>query len=321
MEGNRNAVYLFERLNRPIDLADAVQFVASDDPETKTIPNYSQSFDYIPAKTFFLKVDTAAVKASGAFAEKDFNKIQPEISWKIKENAIDKSDLIILDIIAHNNWKRPVYFASAGFETNVGLNEYLQMEGLAYRLVPVKTACLNSECGGINTAIMYDKLMNTFDWGRIGEPDVYMDDFHIRTVSILRMRAMFVRLAEALIDENKKDSAILVLDKCCKVLPNSKIPDDIYTIGLIESYYLAGAYDKANSLANHFSETCMEELNYFFSLKGVYRELVDYEIRLDMQMLQNIMTVLKKYDQAVLSTPLAKEFNRFFKLYQAGSGK
>jgi hypothetical protein len=266
-------------------------------------------------------VDTEAVKASGAIAPKDYNKIQSEIVWKIKENVIGKSDLIILDILAHNNWKRPVYFASAGFETNVGLNEYLQMEGLAYRLVPIRTPCQNYECGQINTKIMYDLAMHKFDWGRINEPDVYMDHFHLRTVSVLRMRTMFVRLADALINENKKDSAIQVLDRCRQVLPSSKIPDDTYTIGLIEAYYMAGAYEKGNNVVRDFSKICIDELNYFFSLKKDLREYVDYEIRLDLQMLQEMKNNVTKYNQKDLGDQLEKDFNQFFKMYQVQGGK
>ena len=47
---------------------------------------------------------------------------------------------MLLDLLATNNWERPVYFAiTVGRENYLGLEEYFQLEGLAFRVVPIKT--------------------------------------------------------------------------------------------------------------------------------------------------------------------------------------
>jgi mevalonate pyrophosphate decarboxylase len=72
-------------------------------------------------------------------AVKDTARLTKAIKWSINRQYLTKNDLMVLDLIAHNNWKRPIYFAvTTGSEAYLGLEEYFQLEGLAYRLVPIK---------------------------------------------------------------------------------------------------------------------------------------------------------------------------------------
>jgi hypothetical protein len=99
----------------------------------------TEILDIIPSRTIRIPVDSAEVLASGTVKPEDAGKIVPYIDIKLKGSSIMKSQLMVLDILAHNKWKRPIYFVTGYHDDALGLEEYFQLEGLAYRLVPIKS--------------------------------------------------------------------------------------------------------------------------------------------------------------------------------------
>ena len=93
--------------------------------------------------------------------------------------------MMILDLLSNNNWDRPIYFVSVGTGNSTNLTDYFQLEGFAYRFVPIKTKFNYKAIGRIDTDILYDKYMNKFKWGGLGEPNVYIDENNIRTTKIV----------------------------------------------------------------------------------------------------------------------------------------
>jgi hypothetical protein len=313
----RNRVYIVEKIKKYIELKQALEFVASDNPDTKTISGYDQQLDFLPGRNFFIPIDKKQVLANGTVEPRDSKLITDTIKFTIKGSSIEKSQLGILNIIANNNWKRPIYFVACNNEGTVGLDEYMQCEGFAYRLVPVKTKFSNAlDCGRIKTEIMYNNMMNKFDYGRMEAPDVYMDEFHKRTLSVLRFKTQFVRLANSLLAEHKKDSAIKVLDKCRQLTPSYKIPNDMFTIGIADSYYAAGDKAKGLEVLKEYSNTCSEELTYFFSLRPGFQGLIDYEIRYNLEAMRQMHEVAVKYKDK-FEIELGEKFKHLSSIYES----
>ncbi len=308
----RDRIYIVEKIKDYINLKQAVDFVASDSPDTKKIGEYDQ-IDYLPGRNFIIPVDKQAVLKNGTVSLKDSDKIEKEIRFTVKGSDIDKSQLGTLDIIANNNLSRPIYFDACNIEGTLNLNEYLQLEGFAYRLVPIKTKYSSMlDCGKINTDVMYNNMMNKFDYGRMNALGVYLDQFHLRTLSVLKFKNNFTRLAKALLAENKKDSAIAVLNKCQELTPLDKVPDDIFSIAISETYFAAG--DTANGLKimKRYSQTCSEKLGYFLSLPKVFRENVDFDISYSLESLRQMLDVAEKYNQ-----PFKNELKNMLKKYNS----
>ncbi len=162
-----------------------------------------------------------------------------------KSKILYKNDLMMLDFIATNNWERPIYFTSPSTVEGVfDLTKYCHLEGgLAYRFMPLLADHLMEGIGGINVDRCYDLLVNKARWGgRLNEPNVYVDA-ESRRNSIMP-KQNYLRLASALVDLNKMDSAVRVLDTCQKYFPNDKIYYDMYTLPMVEYYYAAGALEK-----------------------------------------------------------------------------
>ena len=186
------------------------------------------------------------VIASGTVKPEDARKIVPYIDIKLKGNSILKSQLIVLDILAHNNWERPIYFVTGYHNDALGLEEYFQLEGLAYRLVPIKSENKSwLDYGRIDTDILYENMMKKFVWGGANDENVNIDYNHKRTIIVVKARFNYARLAKALTAEGKNEKALEVLDYCMDALPLDKVPYDPYVPDIIEAYFAAGDTEKA----------------------------------------------------------------------------
>ena len=114
------------------------------------------------------------------------------------KSRLTKSELMVIEMLNENKWKRPVYFAvTVGDDYYLGLNDYFELTGLAYQVMPVSTG---GKGAGVNTKEMYENMMHKFRWGNVADPKVYLDENTLRMCRTHRM--MFSQLVSALIQEN-----------------------------------------------------------------------------------------------------------------------
>jgi hypothetical protein len=317
-QGARDVVYLMDdpRVKEFVPLNLIMDFVSSDDPKTK-LPQ-APDVNFSPTRKFRLPVDTLKVIEYGVVKAKDKKEIVTNIDWKLNKGYVLKSELMVLDFLATNNWKRPVYFAiTVGSDSYLQLQDYFQLEGLAYRLVPIKTPSESGQIGRIDTDIMYNNMMNKFTWGNINKSNVYLDENNLRMT--MNLRNNFARLADQLLIEGKKDSALKVLDRCIEVMPNTTVPYNYFNIGIVEGYYKAGVPAKANEMVQILSKSTQADLKYYFSMKGEYKKLVEYEIKKSMMVMQELARLTKQFKQEKMAKDLDVVFKQLFERYQ-GTG-
>ena len=176
---------------------------------------------------------------------KDRDKIVKEMEWSITNGYLMKNDLMVLNIMANNNWKRPIYFATTvGSDNFLNLENYFQLEGLTYRIVPSAQKKSDIVPGRVETETMYKNVMTKFVWGNMNDERVYLDENNIRMTTNFRIN--FGRLAEDLLLEGKRDSAIKVLDKCVEVTPDKTIPYNYFMTKIGELYYRAAGATNRN---------------------------------------------------------------------------
>ncbi|MFO7827648.1 MAG: DUF2723 domain-containing protein [Bacteroidales bacterium] len=316
LNGIRDVIYINNRINDYVEVDRAVDFLKDDDRRTRLQVGQNEWIDYLPTNKLIVPVDSAKVVENGTVKPENADKIVPEIRFTIDQQRIVKSEMMILDLLANNNWERPIYFVSTSGEGNLGLDDYLQLEGFAYRLVPIKTPSKGHlETGRIDSDIMYKKLMEEFKWGNMNDPDIWMDHTTTRTISVIKIRNLFNRLAQQLLNENKKDSALAVLDKGCELTPKSNISYDLFTLDMIETYYLAGAQEKADSLVRDFMAITNQELNYYFSLPAKFAQSLDYEQRLSIHYLQQMADFAKRYGDPELAKKIENDLNNSFNMF------
>jgi hypothetical protein len=315
-DGTNNIVYMLERVNEYVSLKEIIGFVASDDPRTKFNPQPGVSLDYIPAKKFYIPVDKEKVLTNGTVAPKDSALVLDRIEWTLNKSSVLKNELMQLDILATTDWDRPLCFVAAGNEGALKLEPYFQMEGLAYRLVPIQTPGRNFlNYGRIDVDTLYDRLMNKFRYGRMEQPDVYLDYYNIRTLSVIKLRNKFTRLANELIEINKIDSAVLALDRSMELMPHPRVPYDAFVPPIAQAYYRCGEDEKAEAIMRKHVDLLLEDLAYYYDLTPQQRQTLDYEIRLSLQLMQEYNSIANEYTEGELNQEINDQFNNYYQRY------
>ena len=168
---------------------------------------------------------------------------------------------MVLDILANFNWDRPVYFAiTVGRDNFMGLEKYFQLEGLAYRLVPYISNATDGQTGTIHTEVMYDNLINKFNWGGLNNSDLYFDETNTRMV--MNYRNNYSRLAENLFIKGDTTRALEVIDRCLSEFPREVVNLTYFTIPIIDLYYKSEEYEKGDKLLATMIDDYFKEYYY-----------------------------------------------------------
>jgi hypothetical protein len=348
IQGTRDYVPFYDRqVPGYTNLKDVIDFILSDSPESKVKTQGGTELSYFPTKKFYLKVDKDAVIKSGAVRPEDESKIVDTLSWELDKTYLMKADLMILDLIANNNWKRPIYFAvTVGNDSYMNLEPFFQLEGLAYRLVPINTKSdANGQTGRVASSIMYDNMMNKFEWGNMKREDVYLDQNNINMT--MNFRNNFARLGETLLVEGRADSTIKVLDKMNEEIPDKTVPYNVMMLRPIELYYDAArggrmmlpdstlttsavelpearrkhSIDAANAITLRMADIYEDELNYYFSLKGTeYLKYIDREMNQSMAIYSELIRMAKEAKQDQIVKNLEPRFKKLEEGYTKAGG-
>ena len=313
--GSHEATYLFpqDTIKKYVELKDIFNLVRTDESKLK-FDAQGTLYDYFPTRDFKITVDKKAVLNSGTLAKSMADSMADTIRFSFKGRVIMKNQLMVLDLLANNNWQRPVYFSfTAGNEAYLGLDDYLQLEGFAYRLVPVKKIKPDDYTGNVNTSILYNAYMNKFTWGGMDNPKVYLDETNRRNFTIIRSN--FGRLAQALMNENKKDSAIAVCDRCLKVIPDESVHFDYSLLNLVGVYYQAGADEKGDRLSNRLIELHAQNLVYYFSFPKEKAVQTDENRRRALGVMQYINREAEKYGRKAIAANAKKYLDQYYQLY------
>ncbi len=315
-QGTRDVVLFHDRkVKGYISVKELVEFAKSEDRANQLEVQSGTFYNYFPTRNMSVPVDSTTVVNNGTVPKELAGRIVKNIEWSMEGSYVQKNDLMVLDLLAHNNWKRPVYFAAtAPASSYLNLAPYLQLEGLAYRLVPIKQEAFEQQMETrVATDVMYNNIMTKFAWGGMEKPGTYLDDVFVRSCA-LNIRQRIAGLATALVEQGKKEQAIKVLDKCVEVTPEENVPYDgtIYSIAM--GYYQAGATEKANALAKKLFDNMERNINYYNQFKG--RDKVSYLS--DEERAQDIIERLIYFTNNFKQAALSKEFeNRYSKLLQS----
>jgi len=302
--GTRDVIYILDdpRLsawvekNKGLDLKDALEYVNSELESTKKIYGYDQRIDHFPARKFRLPIDKNQIIATQTLSVKDSALIVPQMEWELNSNYMEKAGLILYDMLLSNNWERPVYFSQTVPQSGYyGLQDYFQLEGLAYRLAPVKTKDSMSSLGRIDTDILYRNMMSKFKWGNINQERIYADE-NIKRMC-LNLRNNFLSLSNSYIAENNKEKALEVMDKSRSILPNELSPYDYIALLMAENYLKLGEREIAMQMMDKIHTRLNQELNYYNSLpESSLSEFVRSKRR-NQALIGEMKRIVLKYEQ------------------------
>jgi hypothetical protein len=312
-----------------LNINQFIDFISSDDErtkygyvleqqgyQTKGQRNQDLNANYAPTEFVRIPVNKEAVLKNGVVAAKDADKIVDYIDIKITGQAIYKNRMMMLDIIAQNNWERPIYFSGGAFgdDDYIWMKDYLQLDGFAYKLVPIKTPIQKGSpfMGRIDTEKMYTLIKN-WEWGNSGDPNIY-HDVETRRNSIT-YRGHMARLIEELINEKQLEKAEEIAD-----LAMEKMPVDIfgyYTFlePFIGAYYEVEAKEKARELYQQVAVKYQENLNYFGQISDDNQSKHIQNIYFDIERYKGLVDTISVYeDEDFIKTEMEK-FNGYLRLF------
>lgn len=277
--GSRDAIYFNKLTESRWDIKDFMNWVGSDKEQTKfrsilqkkgaDLSQYSESsldVVYYPTNKIRVPVNKKNVLESGLVKEKDSALIVDYIDIDLPKSALPKNRILMLDIIANNDWKRPIYFSGGSFDAAeyIWMKDYLQLDGLAYKLVPIKTTNRSSyEMGRIDADLMYD-IVKKWDWGNAGSPDIYHDPQ--TRIQALTFRGNLARLTESLIGENKIEKAKDVINIAMENMPVEHFGYYAFVEPFIDGYFKVGETQKARDLFQKLKNIYQERLDYYANL-------------------------------------------------------
>ncbi|GAB4496927.1 MAG: DUF2723 domain-containing protein [Saprospiraceae bacterium] len=259
---------------REMTLAQVLSFIAEDH---KLPTQGGRDFDsYLPTRKIAIPVNKAEMVANKLIEPND-STILDTIHFNLGDkDYLIKDDLAILDIINSNFSKRPIYWAVTCREDKLlGLDDFLQLEGLTLRLVPRRVPSASDSygiigSGGVNTDLAYKNIMEKWRWGNFDKKRLFVDRSYMP--SLQTMRVVFIRLARQLVLEGKKDKAIALVDKYFEVFPQYNFPYDQFAAFLADVYLRAGANEKASAKIREIAQTMAEQLRFYQSLSPDFQK-------------------------------------------------
>lgn len=266
----RNAVFYYNpsQDDKEMNALDVLKFIGED--HTLRAAGGRTLESYLPTKLVYLEVDSATAVTTGAYNPKDSLQFTGKIPLELPNRQyITKDELAILDVIASNINERPVYFAvTCRPEKMLGLKDFMQLEGLGLRIVPVRSTSEQGlyvyGFGRVDTDLLYDNVMNKFKWGNFDKLNTFVDRSY--SPSVQSIRVIILRAARRLTDKGENEKAIALLEKYFEAFPSFNFPYDWNTMQMINTLIQAGGYEQAKPHIKILADQLQQELAFYKSI-------------------------------------------------------
>lgn len=270
-----------------------------------------RKYAHLPSNSFRVPVDSAYAVSSGLVLPEERNQMVDALEWTVTDGNgtprqyVLKNQFMVMEILRNNAWERPVYFAvTIGPDSYVGLQDYFRLEGLAWRLVPVKYGSRGGQPYGIAKDIMFENVMEDFQWGGMdAEGEIYMDENNRRMATNIRLQ--MTNLAQAYVQDGKSDLGLAVLNRMLEATPSRNVPYSRVMLPvvellseLVEDQNLSEAQrSEAAALAKQVGTELFEDLEgdvrYFISLDDQYFASASSSIQMSLAVTQRVSGALE----------------------------
>jgi hypothetical protein len=295
--------------NQPMDLYTMMKDYAGSDDPSKTQPSRDGStLNVFPTKKVFIPVDINLVKQNGTVNAND--SVVSQVQFEIPKTVLYKNDAAILNIIAANKWKRPIYFTSPYGE--LGFGAYLRQDGLTYRLVPVA----GKEPNQVNQDWIYNKMSREFKFGNADKAGVYFDEENRRHLNTIRLA--YAQAAGSLADAGRLEEAKRLLHKCDSMMLPENMPYGMVSrnqqhnqISLQFAYAAYRAGDKAlgDKVSNIVRKDVEQQRSYYQNLSASRRDALSYEEERNENLYKGIMSLQQQFQNPAPSLEQPKAIN------------
>lgn len=312
----RNQVFYYNPggQDRPISLENFVKFIGEDHPLQGGGGRIIEA--HYPSKNVVLPVDKAAVLRNGVVPVSDTARIVNAIPVRVSETQLLKDEIAILDIISSNLWDRPIYFAvTTRMDKLFGMQDFTQLEGLALRLVPVRSQSENQlygllGSGRVKTDKLFDNVTNKWRWGNFDKLDTYIN--HSYGPSLQSMQFAIQRGALALLQEGDESKAVTLTDQYFEAFPDMNFEYGIHAAYMIDVYSRTGNYDKAKPHMQILARNTLDRLNYFGSLsEDILRSSYNNDFQASLAIADRLVQYAQRANDEAYLKELQTDFGSF----------
>jgi hypothetical protein len=231
---------------------------------------FTQNMVFYPTNKIRVPINKKNVLESGIVKAEKEDLIVDYIDIDLPTSGLYKNQLLMLDILANNDWKRPIYFTGGSYNDAeyLWMKDFLQLDGLVYKLIPIKTEINKNnpyEMGRIDSSLMYN-IVKSWEWGNSESSEIYHDP-ETRKNSI-SFRGNLHRLAKQLIADKEYQKAEEILDLSIKKMPIDYFGYYSLLEPYISTYYKINKYDKGDDLYQKLSVKYDENLKYYSQLSN-----------------------------------------------------
>ncbi|TXK73302.1 DUF2723 domain-containing protein [Mesonia sp. HuA40] len=305
------------RLSDTLMISDWLKYIKSDHPSTQVELANGQLINTFPAKTLRLPVNKENALSSGLVKPEDADKIVPYIDIEINSEILYKNRLLMLDVVANTQWKRPVYFTGGSFgeDDYLWMKDYLQLDGVCYKLVPIRTPVDPKDpfsMGRIDHEKMYSIVTN-WEWGNSGSDKIYHDPETRKNA--ITYRSNLARLTESLLAAGEKEKALEIINLAMEKMPLDKFGYYSLVEPFIDGYYKVGEKQLARDLWNRTAEKYQEYLTYYSQLDLERQYMLGDEIVINIQRYRSLIDLLVINQDEEIFEEKVKAFNKHLTLF------
>ncbi len=303
-KGTNDVLYVTDRLEA-ISLRDYLKLLRDGSDLLKLSSSFSGTINTVPSRNLVLNVDSTAVNELGIVPDQFQDLRVPQLTLRPKGSYLTKGGMMLLDLIATNDWKRPIYFNNTSLATiGFDLSRHVVMEGLTYRLLPIQKPENQEEL--VNTDLAYHNVMEEFAYRGMDDPNNYFDDEYRRFTS--NHRSVLNSIAIALMDEEDNERARDVLKLSLEKFPHEAISYDLASGQSVPLYFELGMEEEGLDIVEKMSEKSIQMLNYY---DQIGRPL-DREASISLEMLRYFLPLLRERGHDDLASKIQNEFDRIF---------
>ena len=333
--GTLDVAYYFQELfpqlkDSVLDIDSYMKWIRSNSKRTfYDLDDDGNPEKILPTNKIRIPVNKENVLKYGIVAQKDADKIVPYIEITI-DRAIGKNTILMLDILNNFDWKRPIYFTGGSNSDSeyIWLKDYLQLDGVAFKLVPIQTPTkiYNQEgqltrelslfdIGRIDPEKMYNNIKK-WDWRNINDGKIYLDEQTKRNA--ISMRNSLMRLSTAFAKEGDTLKAIEVLDLSLEKLPIKDFDHFSLSLEYPEFYYKLGEQEKARAAAKTLIKLFKDKLLWFSTFDSESFDMVFEEFDLTFRYLyRGVIDQVENFDtDQEYVKELQKDFNETLDLFK-----
>ncbi len=312
--------YYSQGPEREMTIQQVMKFLSEDH---KLQSQGGRDFDtYLPTRRIAIPVNRADAIASGAAMEGDTAIMDTlHINLGDKKNYIIKDELAMLDILASNLWKRPIYWAVTCREDKLlGMEDYLQLEGLGLRVVPFRSEGDQRNygiigCGRVAADIAFDNIVNKWHWGNFDQERLFVNRSYLP--SLQTMRVTMIRVARELTAEKKNDKAIALADKYFAAFPSYNFAHDQFSALMADVYARAGDSKKAADKVREVAQATEQQLRFIASQSADMQKGYQQD---EQSALATAQTLLNTATNVMKDQSLQDELEKLFMTYLPSQG-